>query len=237
MKDLKVFKRLQLMAAALGVGFVLSNPMVTFAEESVGDVLYEQETDEHEEVDIVENPEENEETKEDENTENNEETKEDENIENNEETKEDENNEETKEDENTEDTEKKEFGEDEFIDADNWSPEIDIDPNAGLEIPDTVDTEAERKHIEPLKPETPSTPSTPSHSSHSSHSSSTPETPTPVPTPIPTPQTGVGIGGQVALGLAGALVLAGGIDSLFHLWDNIHEITEEDSKKKRKKLR
>lgn len=48
----------------------------------------------------------------------------------------------------------REFGEDEFIDADNWSPEMDIDPNAGLEIPDDVLTEAERKGIV-ITPSTP----------------------------------------------------------------------------------
>ena len=63
------------------------------------------------------------------------------------------------------------------IDASNWDPKSE--PNAGLEIPDYVQTEAERKGLITPTPETP-TPETP-----------TPETPTPeTPTPeTPTPET------------------------------------------------
>ncbi len=58
------------------------------------------------------------------------------------------------------------------IDASNWNPKSE--PNAGLEIPDYVQTEAERKGLTTPTPETP-TPETP-----------TPETPTP---DTPTPET------------------------------------------------
>ncbi len=65
------------------------------------------------------------------------------------------------------------------LDDTNWSPETDKDPDAGKYIPDTVETEAERKGIKPTPTPTP-----------------TPDTPTPTPTPVnpePTPETVVEI--------------------------------------------
>ena len=104
----------------------------------------------------------------------------------------------------TNDEDRIEFGPDDFIDADNWSPDIDIDENAGFEIPDTVETEWEIKHRTPTPtvtiPATP-TPATPTPA--------TPKVVTPIPvtptvvtpkpitpsetpsaTPIPIPKTG-----------------------------------------------
>lgn len=62
------------------------------------------------------------------------------------------------------------------IDASNWNPKSE--PNAGLEIPDYVQTEAERKGLTTPTPETP-TPDTP-----------TPETPSKPEEPKPIPKTG-----------------------------------------------
>lgn len=62
------------------------------------------------------------------------------------------------------------------IDASNWDPKSE--PNAGLEIPDYVQTEAERKGLTTPTPETP-TPDTP-----------TPETPSKPEEPKPIPKTG-----------------------------------------------
>lgn len=62
------------------------------------------------------------------------------------------------------------------IDASNWDPKSE--PNAGLEIPDYVQTEAERKGLTTPTPETP-TPETP-----------TPETPSKPEEPKPIPKTG-----------------------------------------------
>lgn len=62
------------------------------------------------------------------------------------------------------------------IDASNWNPKSE--PNAGLEIPDYVQTEAERKGLTTPTPKTP-TPDTP-----------TPETPSKPEEPKPIPKTG-----------------------------------------------
>ena len=62
------------------------------------------------------------------------------------------------------------------IDASNWDPKSE--PNAGLEIPDYVQTEAERKGLITPTPETP-TPETP-----------TPEAPSKPEEPKPIPKTG-----------------------------------------------
>lgn len=62
------------------------------------------------------------------------------------------------------------------IDASNWNPKSE--PNAGLEIPDYVQTEAERKGLTTPTPETP-TPDTPK-----------PETPSKPEEPKPIPKTG-----------------------------------------------
>ena len=73
------------------------------------------------------------------------------------------------------------------IDASNWDPKSE--PNAGLEIPDYVQTEAERKGLTTPTPETP-TPETPTPETPTPETP-TPETPTPeTPTPeTPTPET------------------------------------------------
>lgn len=89
-----------------------------------------------------------------------------------------------------EETEKREFGEDEFIDADNWSPDKDIDPDAGKEISDDVETEAERKGItdEPdPEPEPKPEPEPEPKPEPTPTPTPTPE-PTPTPTPTPTPE-------------------------------------------------
>ena len=77
-----------------------------------------------------------------------------------------------------------EYGENEFIDASNWSQEHDAEPNAGEHIPDTVQTELERKNGTPNTPDTPDTPDKP-------HTPDTPSTPTPTtpPTTPPIPKT------------------------------------------------
>lgn len=166
MKNLKI-KNLKLITMLLIAGISFASPVSTYAEE--GDILYIQEEDEHKEEDLTE------ETKEAmiaaaeaaaaENTG----TNDGDNLSADSATGTgvgeaigEGANAATGDDTNTTgadgDGEKREYGEDEFIDADNWSQDQDIVENAGESIPEGTQTEAQRKNINPLEPETPETP-------------------------------------------------------------------------------
>lgn len=102
------------------------------------------------------------------------------------------------------------------IDASNWYPKSE--PDAGLEIPDTVQTEAERKGLttptpEPTPTPTP-TPETPTPSPETpSPETPTPETPAPTPVaPQPIPKTG-----QNSKGVIFALLGTAAIGAIFLL--------------------
>lgn len=155
MKNLKNIN-LRVLVYLLASGITLASPMVVRAEE--GDILYIQEEDEHEEVDITEetiNDMINAELEKDESQgEKNQESK-DEELDNEANLGEENGiGEASGTEEGSESTEedKKEYGKDEFIDDDNWSQDQDIVENAGSEIPDTVQTEAERKGKKPILP-------------------------------------------------------------------------------------
>lgn len=85
------------------------------------------------------------------------------------------------------------YGEDEYIDADNWSPELDIDPNAGEHIPDDVETERDKKKIdetptpEPDNTPTPEPDKTPKPTPDNTPKPTPENTPEPDNTPKPTP--------------------------------------------------
>lgn len=226
MKDLKVFERLRLVAATMGVGFVLSNPMVTFAEETiaVGDILYEQDQDEHKQVDIVDSTTGN--------------TGDTDSKDNTEDTEKKDSTEDTDSKDSAEDTEKKEFGKDEFIDDENWSSEIDADPNAGLTIPDTVQTEAEIKKLKPITPpqENPPKENPPKENPPKENPPKIEEPPIEQPPIIP-PQMGRGIGEQVAYGIGGAIGIAAFLNLLEKLWETYNEDMGELVVSCRKKLK
>lgn len=82
------------------------------------------------------------------------------------------------------------------IDASNWDPKSE--PNAGLEIPDYVQTEAERKGLTTPTPETP-TPETPTPETPTPETPSKPEEPKPIPK---TGQTAKNVVFALASGLA-----------------------------------
>lgn len=82
------------------------------------------------------------------------------------------------------------------IDASNWNPKSE--PNAGLEIPDYVQTEAERKGLTTPTPETP-TPETPTPDTPKPETPSKPEEPKPIPK---TGQTAKNVLFALASGLA-----------------------------------
>ena len=82
------------------------------------------------------------------------------------------------------------------IDASNWNPKSE--PNAGLEIPDYVQTEAERKGLTTPTPETP-TPETPTPDTPTPETPSKPEEPKPIPK---TGQTAKNVLFALASGLA-----------------------------------
>lgn len=82
------------------------------------------------------------------------------------------------------------------IDASNWNPKSE--PNAGLEIPDYVQTEAERKGLTTPTPETP-TPETPTLDTPKPETPSKPEEPKPIPK---TGQTAKNVVFALASGLA-----------------------------------
>ena len=87
----------------------------------------------------------------------------------------------------------REYGEDEFIDADNWSPELDIDPTAGDEIPESARDEVDTK--------IPSTPTPNPEPTPTPNPDPTPTpNPTPTPTPTPVPKTGDDYGRYFILG-------------------------------------
>lgn len=91
------------------------------------------------------------------------------------------------------------------LDDTNWDPSSE--PDAGLEIPDSVKTEAERKGLV-TPPPTPDVPDTP-----------TPDTPTPEPSPIPKTGEGKKIIFAIASGLAASAIAALIIKSLGYLND------------------
>ena len=80
--------------------------------------------------------------------------------------------------------------------ASNWDPKSE--PNAGLEIPDYVQTEAERKGLTTPTPETP-TPKTPTPDTPTPETPSKPEEPKPIPK---TGQTAKNVVFALASGLA-----------------------------------
>lgn len=94
---------------------------------------------------------------------------------------------ETKEDVLYEETEKREYGEDEFIDDDNWSPDKDIDPDAGKEISDDTLTEAERKGIDDTPTPEPKPEPKPEPTPEPTPEPKPEPTPTPIPEPTPEP--------------------------------------------------
>ena len=103
------------------------------------------------------------------------------------------------------------------LDDTNWDPSTE--PNAGLEIPDYVKTEAERKGLvtPPPTPDTP-TPDTPTPDT-STPDTPTPNTPTPEPTPIPKTGECKKIILAIASGLAASAIAAIIIKSLGYLND------------------
>lgn len=140
----------------------------------------------------------------------------------------------------------------EFIDADNYDPAKDPDPNAGNEIPDSVKTEAERKGItpetpepetEPEKPQTPETPETPSKPS-TPETPQTPETPEVPDTPQPIPDTGDEVSkylvggialGTLGFGLKGFFgVIKNGVQNIFQLSANEDQRVVSSRRKFRK---
>lgn len=94
------------------------------------------------------------------------------------------------------------------LDDTNWDPSSE--PDAGLEIPDYVKTEAERKGLV-TPPPTPDVPDTPTPD--------VPDTPTPEPAPIPKTGEGKKIIFAIASGLAASAIAALIIKSLAYLND------------------
>lgn len=218
MKNLKNFN-LRVLTMLLTAGFAISSPMVVHAEEEE-EILYIQEEDEHEQEDLTD------ETKNDmiEAAENAEQENGQENAgqensgeENGQENSGAETGTEAGSENEKEDSEedKKDYGDDEFIDDENWSPEQDSDPNAGKEIPDTVKTEWERKHPKTTPPGTTPPGDTPKEETQPEQQAYQPEqqqqqtTPSLVEQPKPAPKTGdtglkwfLGGAGLFGIGLA-----------------------------------
>lgn len=82
----------------------------------------------------------------------------------------------------------REFGENEFIDADNWSPELDIDPTAGDTIPEDILDEVDIKLGTTPEPETTPAPETTPVPETTPAPSNPDVTPRPVPTPSAEPE-------------------------------------------------
>ncbi len=133
------------------------------------------------------------------------------------------------------------------IDATNWDPKSE--PNAGQEIPDYVQTEAERKGLTTPTPE-PSTPEnptpTPENPTPDTPENPTPETPSKSDEPAPIPKTGNTVG-NVFLIIGSAVVCSSltaviikfigfnNDEKAINLMDENEEEEEKESKLKRKR--